>query len=74
MDKIVKLDRLSKKRAGSARPVQRPPREAAEDAVRTLICGRAMTRIAKGWWEHQLALFAPTKSGLRVILRTHAST
>jgi len=37
MDKVVKLDRLSKKRAGSARPVQRPPREAAEDAVRTLI-------------------------------------
>jgi GTP cyclohydrolase IA len=37
MDKVVKLDRLSKKRAGSAKPVQRPPREAAEDAVRTLI-------------------------------------
>jgi GTP cyclohydrolase IA len=37
MDKVVKLDRVSKKRAGSARRVQRPPREAAEDAVRTLI-------------------------------------
>jgi hypothetical protein len=33
MDKVVKLDRLSKKRAGSARPVQHPQREAAEDAI-----------------------------------------
>jgi len=39
MDKIVKLNRLSKKRSGpgSAKSVQRPPREAAEEAVRTLI-------------------------------------
>jgi GTP cyclohydrolase I len=39
MGKIVKLNRLSKKRSGSggAKPLQRPPRQAAEDAVRTLI-------------------------------------
>jgi hypothetical protein len=39
MDKIVKLPRLSKKRSGpgGAKSLQRPPREAAEDAVRTLI-------------------------------------
>lgn len=39
MDKIVKLSRLSKKRSGpgSAKSLQRPPRAAAEDAVRTLI-------------------------------------
>jgi GTP cyclohydrolase IA len=35
MDKIVKLNRLSKKR--STKSLQRPPREEAEDAVRTLI-------------------------------------
>jgi GTP cyclohydrolase I len=40
MDKIVKLNRLSKNRSsgsGNAKPLQRPPREVAEDAVRTLI-------------------------------------
>lgn len=39
MDKIVKLDRLSKKRsvAGKAKSLRRPSREVAEDAVRTLI-------------------------------------
>ena len=39
MDKIVKLNHVSKERSGSggAKSLQRPPREAAEDAVRTLI-------------------------------------
>jgi GTP cyclohydrolase IA len=39
MDKIVKLNRLSKTRSRpvGAKTFQRPPREAAEDAVRTLI-------------------------------------
>src|ERR1700704_6289327 len=39
MDKIIRLNRLSKKRSveGGAKSLQRPPREAAEDAVRTLI-------------------------------------
>jgi GTP cyclohydrolase I len=39
MDKIVKLNRLSKARSSSsgAKSLQRPPHEAAEDAVRTLI-------------------------------------
>jgi GTP cyclohydrolase I len=39
MGKIVKLNRLSKKHSGSGgvKPLQRPPRQAAEDAVRTLI-------------------------------------
>ena len=40
MDKIVKLNRISKKSSGSggAKSLQRPPREEAENAVRTLIC------------------------------------
>jgi GTP cyclohydrolase I len=39
MDKIIKLNRPSKKRPapGAARSLQRPSREVAEDAVRTLI-------------------------------------
>jgi hypothetical protein len=39
MDKIVKLNRLSKMRSRpvGAKTFQRPPREAAEDAGRTLI-------------------------------------
>ena len=39
MDKIVRLNRPAKKRAGpaAAKPLQRPSREVAEDAVRTLI-------------------------------------
>jgi GTP cyclohydrolase I len=39
MDKIIKFNRLSKNRSGpgGARSLQRPSREAAEDAVRTLI-------------------------------------
>jgi GTP cyclohydrolase IA len=39
MDKIVKLNRISKKSSGSggAKSLQRPPREEAENAVRTLI-------------------------------------
>src|SRR3977135_237678 len=39
MDKIIRLNRLSKKRSveGGAKSLQRPPREEAEDAVRTLI-------------------------------------
>src|SRR5712671_269497 len=37
MDKIVRLNRPSRKRSGGAKPVERPPREEAEDAVRTLI-------------------------------------
>ena len=39
MDKIIKLNRPSKKRAGpgAAKSLQRPSREVAEDAVRTLI-------------------------------------
>jgi hypothetical protein len=65
MDKVVKLDRLAKKRGGNARPVQRPPR--ARPRKMPYVVGRAMTRIAKGWWGHRRALFAPTKSGLRVI-------
>ena len=37
MDKIVRLNRPSRKRSGGAKPLERPPREEAEDAVRTLI-------------------------------------
>src|SRR4030081_2509841 len=39
MDKIIRLNRLSKKRSveGGAKSLPRPPREPAEDAVRTLI-------------------------------------
>ena len=37
MDKIRRLNRPSRKRSGGAKPLERPPREEAEDAVRTLI-------------------------------------
>src|SRR5258707_3228521 len=37
MDKIVRPNRPSRKRSGGAKPLERPPREEAEDAVRTLI-------------------------------------